>query len=366
MVIPAGPESGRRGRRGREGIGVKREDYLRHPTRPLDLSKVKTVADLVEAFGGTSFQSRNLHRAMQIWGRALAEESCIIFLGLSGAMVPAGMRKVVVDLIRSRCVDVLVSTGANLYHDLYEGRGGLHFIGHENVDDVELAKYDIDRVFDTYADDKVFHQLDKSIGELAASLPPRAYSTREFLREAGKSFQTKDCIVGTAFEEEVPVFCPTFHDSGWGIGWTRMYQDAEKAGKPHATLDLIRDNQEIAALRLGAVESCGIYIGGGVPKNYTQQIEPMIEVMTDEHAPGHKYAIQITTDAPHWGGLSGCTFEEAKSWDKMVDDFQGSQVFLEASVGFPLLAKAVLERFGDKARGRKRPYLETLAAGGRR
>ena len=345
---------------------MKREDYLRHPTRPLELSKVKTVADLVEAFGGTSFQSRNLHRAMQIWGRALAEEDCIVFLGLSGAMVPAGMRKVVVDLMRSRCIDVLVSTGANLYHDLYEGRGGSHFLGHELVDDVELAKYDIDRVYDTYADDLVFHQLDITIGELAAGLEARPWSTREFLREAGRTFKLKDSIVGTGYEEDVPIFCPTFHDSGWGIGWTRMYKEAEAAGRAHATLDLIRDNQEIAALRLGAKESCGIYIGGGVPKNYTQQIEPMIEVMTDAKAPGHKYAIQITTDAPHWGGLSGCTFEEAKSWDKMVDDFQGSQVFLEASVGFPLLAKAVLERFGEKARGRKKGFLEALAAGGRR
>jgi len=203
---------------------VKREDYLRHPTRPLELSKVKTVADLVEAFGGTSFQSRNLHRAMQIWGRALAEEDCIVFLGLSGAMVPAGMRKVVVDLMRSRCIDVLVSTGANLYHDLYEGRGGSHFLGHELVDDVELAKYDIDRVYDTYADDLVFHQLDITIGELAAGLEARPWSTREFLREAGRTFKLKDSIVGTGYEEDVPIFCSTFHDSGWGIGWTRTYK----------------------------------------------------------------------------------------------------------------------------------------------
>jgi deoxyhypusine synthase len=326
---------------------------------------VRTVADLVEAFGGTSFQSRNLYRAMQIWGRALAKDDCVIFLGLSGAMVPAGMRKVVVDLVRSRAVDVIVSTGANLYHDLYEGTGGLHFLGSAEVDDHELARHDIDRVYDTYADDLSFHQLDKTIADLAAGLENRPYSTREFLRETGRRLKTKDCIVGTCYDEEVPIFCPTFHDSGWGIGWTRMYSLADAAGRPHPTLDLIKDNQEIAAIRLAAKESAGIYIGGGVPKNYTQQIEPLIEVMHDSKAPGHRYAIQITTDAPHWGGLSGCTFEEAKSWDKMVDDFQGAQVFLEASVGFPLLAKAVLERFGEKARGRKRAFLEAFHVGGK-
>ena len=280
-------------------------------------------------------------------------------------MVPAGMRKVVVDLIRTRCIDVLVSTGANLYHDLYEGRGGFHFIGHENVDDIELAKYDIDRVFDTYADDKVFHQLDKDIGELAATLPPRPYSTREFMREAGKAFQTKDCIVGTAYEEDVPIFCPTFHDSGWGIGWTRMYQDAEQAGKPHATLDLIRDNQEIAALASGRWSLWHLH-----RRRRAQELHAADRA----HDRGHDRQARARPQVrhpdhhrrPHRGGLSGCTFEEAKSWDKMVDNFQGSQVFLEASVGFPLLAKAVLERFSDKARGRKRPYLETLAAGGPR
>jgi deoxyhypusine synthase len=260
---------------------------------------------------------------------------------------------------------VLVSTGANLYHDLYEGLGGLHYLGHPSVDDEELARHDIDRVYDTYADDKTFQTLDCDIGDLAASLEPRAYSTREFLRIAGQRMKTREAIVGVAAEEGVPIFCPTFHDSGWGIGWTRMYQKLQGGGRPHATLDLIRDNLEIATLRRAVKESAGIYIGGGVPKNYIQQIEPMIEVLTDAHGPGHRYAIQITTDAPHWGGLSGCTFEEAKSWDKLVDGFHGAQVFLEASVGFPLLAKSVLERFGEKAAARQRGFLEAVHVAGK-
>jgi deoxyhypusine synthase len=344
---------------------LKREDLLKHPTRPLELTQIETVGDLVEAFGGTSFQSRNLHRAMHIWGQALKEESCVIFLGLSGAMVPAGMRKVVVDLVRHRLVDVVVSTGANLYHDLHEGLGGFHYLGADQVDDVELARLDIDRVYDTFADDRVFHQLDKSLGEVAAGLEPRTYSTREFFVEISRQLQPKDCIVATCYEEEVPIFCPTFHDSGYGICWTRMYDQAEKAGRTHPVLDLIKDNQEIVALRSASRESAAIYIGGGVPKNYVQQIEPMVEVMTNAKADGHRYAVQITTDAPHWGGLSGCTFEEAKSWDKMVDDFQGAQVFLEASVGFPLLAKAVLERFGEIARKRSRASLDIFQTVGK-
>jgi deoxyhypusine synthase len=275
------------------------------------------------------------------------------------------MRKVVVDLIRHRLVDAIVSTGANLYHDLHEGLGGFHFKGSEHVDDVELAHLDVDRVYDTFADDREFHALDKRLGDLASRLEPRPYSTREFFVEVGREMKPKDCIVGTCYEEGVPVFSPTFHDSGWGIGWTRMYDQAEKAGRPHALLDLIKDNQEIVVLRAASKESAAIYIGGGVPKNYVQQIEPMVEVMTDAKAPGHRYAIQITTDAPHWGGLSGCTFDEAKSWDKMVDDFEGAQVFLEASVGFPLLAKAVLERFGDAAKNRSRAPLEIFQTVGK-
>ncbi len=337
---------------------MKREDYFQHPTRPLELSRIQTVGDLVEAFGGTSFQSRNLHRALHIWGRALQESSCVIFLGLSGAMVPAGMRRVVVDLIRGRFVDAIVSTGANLYHDLHEGLGGRHYLGSPHVDDEELARFDIDRVYDTYADDMAFQELDESLAEFALGLEPRPYSTREFLQCVGRHYRPRDSIVGICFEEGIPVFCPTFHDSGYGIAAARMYHLAEQRGKPHATIDLIRDNLEIAAFRRASEVSGAIYVGGGVPKNYTQQIEPLIEVMTGERVQGHTYAVQITTDAPHWGGLSGCTFEEAKSWDKMVDGFQGAQVFLEASVGFPLLAKAVSERYAEAARTRTRRGVE--------
>lgn len=333
---------------------MKRDDYLKHPTRPLELERIHSVADLVEAFGGTSFQSRNLHRAMQVWGRALQEPSCVLFLGLSGAMVPAGMRRVVTDLVRHRLVDAIVSTGANLYHDFYEGTGGKHYIGHHIVDDEELARHDIDRVYDTYADDLAFQKLDESLSDFGSRLEARPYSTREFLLEVARHYRPKDSILGVCADEGVPVFCPTFHDSGFGIATSRMYHLAEKAGRPHASIDLIRDNLEIAAFRQTAKVSGAIYVGGGVPKNYTQQIEPLIEVMTNQRVEGHTYAVQITTDAPHWGGLSGCTFEEAKSWDKMVDGFSSAQVFLEASVGFPLLAKAVMEKFGEAAKARTR------------
>jgi len=334
---------------------MKREDYFQHPTRPLEMDKIHTVGDLVEAFGGTSFQSRALHKAMRVWGRALEEKSCAIFLGLSGAMVPAGMRRVVVDLIRHKFVDAIVSTGANLYHDLHEGTGGMHYMGHPHVDDEELARYDIDRVYDTYADDNAFQKLDETLAEFSLrKLEVRPYSTREFLYEVGREYRPKDSIVGACFEEGIPVFCPTFHDSGYGIAVSRAYGLAEKKGQPHLTIDLIRDNLEIAAFRQAAQVSAAIYIGGGVPKNYTQQIEPLIEVMTGKKVEGHTYAVQITTDAPHWGGLSGCTFEEAKSWDKMVDGFMAAQVFLEATVGFSLLAKAVSERFAETAARRTR------------
>ncbi len=280
-------------------------------------------------------------------------------------MVPAGMRKVVVDLVRHRLVDAIVSTGANLYHDLHEGMGGFHYKGSEHVDDVELAELDVDRVFDTFADDRAFHILDRKLATMGATLEPRSYSTREFLVEVARQLTPKDCIVGVCHEEGVPIFSPTFHDSGYGIGIARMYDQAEKAGKPHAVIDLIRDNLEIARLRQASKESGAVYIGGGVPKNYVQQIEPLLEVMTGERVPGHRYAVQITTDAPHGGGLSGCTFDEAKSWDKMVDDFHGVQVFLEASVGFPLLAKAVLERFGEKAANRSRASLDIFQSVGK-
>ena len=338
---------------------MKKDSILVNPTKPIVIRPDMSCDELHAGLEGCSFQGRQLARAARIWTEAL-DEDIVVFFGLAGAMVPAGMRKVIVTLMEHRLIDVIVSTGANLYHDYYETVGYHHFLGSPAADDTKLRDARIDRIYDTYADEDVFMDLDRSIGGWAKrTLEERPYTTREFLellgREAAKHTKGEAGILSTAADLGVPVYCPAIGDSSIGIGLAE--------GNFRMIFDVIGDVEETADLA-ATKETMVIYVGGGTPKNFIQQTE-VTNIVLNRNVLGHRYAIQFVVDAPHWGGLSGCTFDEAKSWDKMVDDFQGAQVFLEASVGFPLLAKAVLERFGEKASNRSRPSLDIFQGVGK-
>jgi deoxyhypusine synthase len=270
----------------------------------------------------------------------LADKDAVIFFGLSGAMVPGGMRKVIRDMIELNMIDVLVSTGANLYHDIFESQGYNHFVGSTAIDDCKLRELRIDRIYDTFADDTLFLEVDRLFIDFARTLEKRYYSTREFFFELGKKTRDKDSLIRAAYNSKVPIFCPTIHDSGIGIGLT-VFSSRVKSGRKFG-IDLLKDNYEIMQINKLAKSTGVFYVGGGVPKNYINQIAPMLEVFgyNDE---GHRYAIQITTDHAKWGGLSGCTFEEAKSWGKIEDYTQSATVHVDATIGLPLLVAAVME-----------------------
>lgn len=269
----------------------------------------------------------------------LADKEAVIFFGLSGALIPGGMRKVIRDMIALNMIDVLVSTGANLYHDFFESLGHNHYVATGYVDDAELRELRIDRIYDTLADDTLFQEADLFFSSFPETLQERPYSTREFFEELGKRIKDPFSIIRTAYKEGVPVFCPTLHDSGIGIGLSLYWSRNEGKG---FTIDPLRDNHEI--LQIGRLSNAtGVfYVGGGVPKNYIQQIEPMLEVYGYEHS-GHKYAIQITTDDPKWGGLSGCTIDEGKSWGKINSSATSATVYMDATIGLPLLVAGIME-----------------------
>lgn len=320
--------------------------YLHLPTRPVVPVAGMTCDELLRELEGCSFQARQLGMAARIWSEAL-DEDIVVFFGLAGAMVPAGMRKTIVSLMENRLVDVIVSTGANLYHDLYETIGGYHYIGTAHVDDADLRRERIDRIYDTFADEDGFVRLDRRIGSWAMrTLEDRPYTTREFLwllgREAHRLSRGKKGILSTAYELGIPVYCPAIGDSSIGIGL---------AGKePKVIFDVIGDVEEtadIAASRTTMV----VYVGGGTPKNFIQQTEVTNMVLGRDVA-GHKYAVQFVVDAPHWGGLSGCTFEEAISWGKIAIDAKQVTVMCDASIALPLVASAILTR--RKRRKRKK------------
>ncbi len=320
---------------------VAKHELLAVPVEPLDPVAVRGISDLLERMRGTGFQGRQLGEAFRVWKKMLASD-CIIWMGLAGAMVPAGMRRLVVQMIRNRLIDCLVSTGANLFHDLHETLGHRHYQGSPQLDDVMLAENMVDRMYDVLADEDVFRQHDRFLGDFAASLDAsRPYTTREFLFLLGRHLAQharEDGILTTAAQEGVPVYCPALGDSSIGIG---IAAHRHNHGN-RLMFDIIGDVLETAYLANSAT-SAVIYFGGGTPKNFIQQTEVTLLNMS-EMAQGHKYAIQIVTDAPHWGGLSGCTFEEAQSWGKIARDAHMVTCHCDSTIAMPLLVTALLEQ----------------------
>jgi deoxyhypusine synthase len=328
---------------------VKRR-FLSHPTRPIEVKAGMYVSELLEGLEGCSFQGRQLALAAKIWAEAL-DDDIIVWLGLAGAMVPAGMRKVLVTLMERRLIDVVVSTGANLYHDFYETAGSHHFLGSASADDVELRREKIDRIYDTYADEDGFVRLDRQVGRWAAkTLEDRPYTTREFLhllgKEASRVSKGEKGVLSTAYRTGVPVYCPAIGDSSIGIGLAGLERTV--------MFDMIGDVQETA--RIAAMKpSMVIYVGGGTPKNFIQQTE-VTNMVLGMDVEGHRYAIQFVVDAPHWGGLSGCTFDEAISWGKIAVNAKRVTVVCDGSIALPIVTAAVLTR----RRGKKRPSIPVL------
>ena len=324
---------------------------LSHPTRPIELRAGMTCDALLAGLEGCSFQARGLAHAARIWDEAL-DDDVVVMLGLAGAMVPAGMRRVLSMLIERRFIDVIASTGANLYHDFYETIGSYHYLGSPNADDAMLREHMVDRIYDTFADEVGFQNLDKKIGSWAArALEDRPYTTREFLhllgKEANRLSRGEQGILSSAYRKGVPVYCPAIGDSSIGIGL---------AGRsPRVIFDMVGDVEEtadIAAMKRTMV----IYVGGGTPKNFIQQTEVTNQVL-GRRVEGHRYAIQFVADPPQWGGLSGCTFDEAVSWGKIAADAKQVGVLCDATIALPIVAAAVLTR----RRGKKRPSVPTFS-----
>ncbi len=281
----------------------------------------------------------------------LDDPACVIFLGLSGAMIPGGMRRVIRDMIEMKLVDVVVSTGANMFHDLFEGFGYRHYVGSEEGDDDALRKHRIVRVYDALMDDHEINRVIHFLSRIPEELEEKVVSSRRYLEVLGHHIVDEGSILKTASRYGVPVFIPALSDSSIGIGLTFLHLQ-KKAPSEGLLIDQIRDSFEIAQLKKLASVTGAIYIGGGVPKNYIQQLGPVSELLFKKES-GHRYAFQVTTDDPKWGGLSGCTFEEAKSWGKIERGSNYAVLYMDATVALPLLVGAILQE-GKVCRKRKR------------
>ncbi len=333
---------------------VRKSDILKEKVKAIDFDKISTVEDLVEAYKDSSIQSRAIATCAIALENAMKDESRpTIIMGLAGPLVAAGLRKVIADMIRYGIVDAVVSIGAIPYQDFYQARGYAHYKTDPHVDDIKLRDFFIDRIYDTLVDEDKFRETDAVIGDIAEGLEPRGYSSREFMEILGSQTEDKASILYNAKKYGVPIFVPALNDSSIGIGLTGLYVRKRKAGEAFMSIDPIRDNWELTQIKILSDKTGVIYVGGGVPKNYIQQTEVIAETLGYDKG-GHYYAVQITQDRPEWGGLSGCTFEEAQSWGKINRNATKSVAYVEASIGLSLVAGYLIQKGVWKKRKRLR------------
>jgi deoxyhypusine synthase len=295
-----------------------------------------TVGELVGEMSGCAFGAGRIAAACDVLQEMQAED-VTKFFGLSGAMVPAGMRSVVAGMIRDGYIDVLVTTGANMVHDVIEAVGGCHTMGSVTVDDIELKRQHINRIYDVYLDEDCFGAVEERMQAIYGGMDPeKTYSIRELMAEIGRSLDDRGSILRTAYDYGIPVYCPAVQDSILGLqAW--LYRQANPLH-----VDAFADMKDLMDRCFEAKRTGAVLVGGGVPKNY------IFQSMLVTPRGGFDYAIQITMDRAETGGLSGATLDEARSWGKVGENAKAVQVFCDATIALPLMVAAVNERLGRK------------------
>jgi deoxyhypusine synthase len=324
-----------------------KEELLQNPIQHIDIKQHNVVA-LVDAMSNMAYSSRDLARAATIYDMMLRDTECGVILCLAGSLISAGLKDVIVDLLRNNMVDAIVSTGANIVdQDFFEALGFKHYIAGEEykygAGDADLREMMIDRIYDTFIDEEELRICDEVTHKIIDGMKPGVYSSREYIKEMGKYLVDNgrtpkegnaDSIVLAAYELGVPIFCPAFSDCSFGFGIV-AHQHARQ-GKPMCSIDSGKDFYELTQLKLQNPTTGLLMIGGGVPKNFAQDIVVAADILGVE-ASMHKYAIQITVADARDGALSGSTLKEASSWGK-VDLTWEQMVYSEATIAFPLIA----------------------------
>src|SRR6267378_2104843 len=332
----------------------KSSKYLTAPTRPVQIDRDRSVAGVLQKMEGAGFQARALADAHNLWLEMLEDNSTVL-MGLSGALVAAGMRRLISYLIKNHFVDVVVSTGANLFHDLHETLGRYHYQGATGMTDEELQEAQVGRFYDTLASEHEYREADEWVGNFANTVDhSRPYSTREFLHLLGRELAeiaTEDGILTSAYKAKVPVFCPGVADSAIAVG----IASARFEKKNSFVFDLVQDVLDIANITARARLTGVINLGGGTSKSFIQQTELSSFILKNHHQ-GHKYAIQITTDAPHPGGRSNAVaFDEGLVYGKLARGAHSAYVNCDATIALPILITALSQTAAKYLKGRKRP-----------
>lgn len=324
---------------------MEKHNLLKDKIQHIDIKSFDSTP-IINSMSNMSFSSRETANAAHILNKMVKDKKCTNILTIAGSTSAAGCMQIYVDMIKNKMIDVVVATGASIVDmDFFEALGFNHYKGSSNVNDKQLRSMYIDRIYDTFIDEDDLQVCDSTIKKIANSLEPRPYSSREFIHEMGryltKNSVKKDSLVQTAFEHNIPIFCPAFSDSSAGFGLV-MHQVENPEN--HLSIDSVKDFLELTKIKIAA-ETTGLFmIGGGVPKNFAQDTVVCAE-MLNKYSPMHKYAIQITVADVRDGACSSSTLKEATSWGK-VDTVYEQMVYAEATSVLPLIVSYVYHK-GD-------------------
>lgn len=344
-------------------------DLFKKKVKAIEVDGPKTVSELLQEMAQTGFQGKSLARVVDVFENLIKDDDVTVLLGYTGSLSTTGQWKIINWLIENRYIDILVPTGANISEDIVDAMGFDYWQGTHNADDETLFKEGVNRYYDVYGRESDYLKMTELLAEFIMTLDENhGYSSREFLSLCGQWLGEKGIrsIVAVAAENGVPVFCPAIADSPYG--------DAALIAKSRGfslTIDAIKDYVEFMRMGEGVKDTAVIYIGGGVPKDFIQLFAVTGDLLYEEReipnrdgglnrkglgkeetSYPHKYAIQITTDSPQWGGLSGCTFEEAVSWGKEDPNGKLVQCYCDATIALPLISHALAERVKHKRKGK--------------
>jgi deoxyhypusine synthase len=341
------------------------ESYLNKKLEPIKV-KEKSVSQLLAEMSRTAYQGRKLGEAVEVWEKMLKDPDLTIIMGLAGSMSTAGQWTIVNWLMENRFIDVLVSTGANISEDIVDAMGFSYWQGSHLANDEELLEADVNRYYDVFGKETDYRKMEELVTDFVMTLKTDfAYSSAEFLHLLGKFLSARDIpsITAVAAQNAVPIFSPAMSDSAYGETFLMAKNQGHKI-----ILDSVKEFDQFVSIGTKTKDVAVVYIGGGVPKDLTQLIAISVSPQTNdkgvagrnghlrkglqEYYYPHKYSIQITTDAPQWGGLSGCTLEEAVSWGKINSENDTRAVcYCDATIALPLITHALNERVKTKREG---------------
>lgn len=320
-----------------------KEDYLIKKVIPFKPKEVANINDLLKSLKFCGFQGKNLGIALDILEKMVTNTDCTTVLTLSGAMVPAGMGELISTLIDLKLIDVLVSTGANIIHDLVDvfTEGG-HYLGSSEVDDDDLFKHRINRIYDVFLPEEKYTVAEKNILNIIHELyeEKRVHTTpSQFLKDLGSKIK-KRCIVSLAAQRNIPIFIPAFSDSELALN---LIKYSKREGYEFQ-LDVLKDVELFADIIQRSKLSGTFIIGGGTPRNWSQQVFPLLDQISTIEEMGYNFSVRIHTATEYDGGLSGCTVSESKSWGKYALESKHISVWCDATIAFPILVTGLLQR----------------------